>query len=54
MTSADPPPEPTGPAPETVAWGVLARAGDDRLGLVAGDLRLSHAEVVAQAARRAA
>ena len=44
----------TGPAPRTIAVGVLARAADDRLGLVAGDLRLSHAEVVALAAQRAA
>ena len=43
-----------GPAPGTIAAGVLARAADDRLGLVAGDLRLSHAEVVARAAQRAA
>jgi fatty-acyl-CoA synthase len=43
-----------GPAPGTIAWGVLARAADDGLGLVAGDLRLSHAEVVARAAQRAA
>jgi fatty-acyl-CoA synthase len=40
--------------PETVAGAVLARAGDDRLGLVAGVLRLSHAEVVAKAAERGA
>ena len=33
--------------PETIAGAVLARADDPRLGLVAGDLRLSHAEVVA-------
>jgi fatty-acyl-CoA synthase len=39
---------------ETIAWGVLARADDQRLGLVAGDLRLTHAEVVARAAQRAA
>jgi fatty-acyl-CoA synthase len=32
---------------------VLARAGDSRLGLVAGDVRLTHAEVVARAAQRA-
>jgi fatty-acyl-CoA synthase len=40
--------------PETVAGAVLARAGDDRLGLVAGALRLTHAEVVAKAAERGA
>jgi fatty-acyl-CoA synthase len=33
---------------------VAARAGDARLGLVAGDLRLSHAEVADRAAERAA
>ena len=44
----------TDDVPETVAGAVLARAGDDRLGLVAGDLRLTHAEVVAKAAERAA
>src|SRR6516225_11136895 len=32
----------------------MDRAGDDRLGLVAGDLRLTHAEVVSRAAVRAA
>ena len=32
----------------------MDRAGDDRLGLVAGDLRLTHAEVVSKAATRAA
>ncbi len=53
MTPAEAPPE-SGPAPGTIARGVLARAADDRLGLVAGDLRLSHAEVVARAAQRAA
>jgi fatty-acyl-CoA synthase len=41
-------------APETVAGAVLARADDTRLGLVAAELRLSHAEVVARAATRAA
>jgi fatty-acyl-CoA synthase len=40
--------------PETVTGAVLARAGDDRLGLVAGARRLSHAEVVAKAAERGA
>jgi fatty-acyl-CoA synthase len=40
--------------PGTVAAAVLSRAADDRLGLVAGDLRLTHAEVVAKAAERAA
>jgi fatty-acyl-CoA synthase len=43
----------TGPL-ETVAGAVLARAEDPGLGLWAGDLRLSHAEVVARAAARAA
>jgi len=33
---------------------VLARAGDSRLGLVAGDIRLTHAEVASRAAERAA
>jgi fatty-acyl-CoA synthase len=52
--------QPTGPgtnsAPqtETVTGAVLALAEVDRLGLVANDLRLSHAEVVARAAARAA
>ena len=40
--------------PETITGAVLARADDTRLGLVAGDLRLSHAEVVGRAAARAA
>ena len=39
---------------ETIAGAVLARAGDSRLGLVAGEARLTHAEVVARAAQRAA
>ncbi len=39
---------------DTIAGAVLARAGDDALGLVANDLRLSHAEVAARAAARAA
>ncbi len=43
-----------GPPPETIAGGVLARADDPGLGLWAGDLRLSHAEVVAAAAARGA
>src|ERR1700734_2019636 len=44
------------PAPlaETITGAVLALADVDRLGLVANDLRLSHAEVVARAAARAA
>jgi acyl-CoA synthetase (AMP-forming)/AMP-acid ligase II len=46
--------EPTAVAPDTVAGAVLARADDDRLGLLAGDLRLSHAEVASRAATRAA
>ncbi|HWD54533.1 MAG TPA: AMP-binding protein [Acidimicrobiales bacterium] len=56
MSPADEPggaPE-AAPSPETVAAGVLARADDPSLGLWAGDLRLSHAEVVAAAARRGA
>ena len=40
--------------PETVTGAVLARADDPGLGLWAGDLRLSHAEVVGRAAARAA
>ncbi len=40
--------------PLTIAEAVLARAGDARLGLVAGDLRFSHAEVTERAAVRAA
>ena len=40
--------------PETITGAVLARAGDSRLGLVAGDVRLTHAEVASQAAERAA
>ncbi len=48
------PATPATPAPdETIAAGVLARAADGRLGLVAGDTRLSHAEVAARAAARA-
>ena len=39
--------------PETVAGAVLARADDPGLGLWAGDLHLSHADVVARAAARA-
>src|ERR1700729_428454 len=41
-------------APETITGAVLALADVDRLGLVANDLRLSHAEVAARAAARAA
>jgi fatty-acyl-CoA synthase len=40
--------------PETIAHAVAQRAGDDSIGLIAGDLELTHAEVVAQAAQRAA
>jgi fatty-acyl-CoA synthase len=40
--------------PETIAEAVLRRADDGALGLIAGDLRLTHAELVAQAVRRAA
>jgi fatty-acyl-CoA synthase len=42
------------PPGETIARAVLARADDHQLGLVAGELRLTHAEVVARAAQRAA
>jgi fatty-acyl-CoA synthase len=42
------------PPTETVAAGVLARAEDPGLGLWAGDLQMSHAEVVAAAAARGA
>ncbi len=49
------PPPAAGPAsPETITGAVLALADVDALGLVAGDVRLSHAEVVARAAARAA
>jgi fatty-acyl-CoA synthase len=41
-------------APETIIGAVLALADVDGLGLIANDLRLSHAEVVARAAVRAA
>jgi fatty-acyl-CoA synthase len=40
--------------PETIAHAVLARAADERPGLIAGDVRLTHAEVVSRAAARAA
>ena len=49
MTPSEAQPAP----PETITGAVLARAGDSRLGLVAGDVRLTHAEVVARAAQRA-
>ncbi|HEX4435012.1 MAG TPA: hypothetical protein VH012_09275, partial [Acidimicrobiales bacterium] len=39
---------------DTITGAVLALADVDRPGLVANDLRLSHAEVVARAATRAA
>ncbi|HWF15654.1 MAG TPA: AMP-binding protein [Acidimicrobiales bacterium] len=48
-----PGPEPA-PPPETIAGAVLARADDPGLGLWAGDVRLSHTEVVAAAASRGA
>jgi fatty-acyl-CoA synthase len=51
--SEPPDPAPPGP-PETITGAVLARADDPGLGLWAGDLALSHAEVVARAAARAA
>ena len=51
MTPPEAPPDgPPETPPETITGAVLARADDPRLGLVAGDVRLSHAEVVAQAA----
>jgi fatty-acyl-CoA synthase len=53
-TPASSPPPPAGAGPDTITAAVLALADVDRLGLVAGDLRLSHAEVVARAATRAA
>ncbi len=40
--------------PETIAQAVRDRAGDTSTGLIAGDLRLTHAEVVSRAAERAA
>jgi len=40
--------------PETIAQAVVGRAADTSTGLIAGDLRRTHAEVVAEAARRAA
>jgi acyl-CoA synthetase (AMP-forming)/AMP-acid ligase II len=39
---------------ETIAGAVLARADDARTGLIAGDVRLSHADVAGRAAARAA
>ncbi len=58
MTPAEPPPatpgQAPGPAPETITGAVLALADVDALGLVANDLRLSHAEVAGRAAARAA
>jgi fatty-acyl-CoA synthase len=39
---------------ETIAEAVLRRADDATAGLIAGDLRLTHAEVVGRAAKRAA
>ncbi len=50
MNPADGPDAPglePGPPPETIARAVLERADDSGLGLWTGDLRLSHAEVVA-------
>jgi fatty-acyl-CoA synthase len=40
--------------PETIAQAVLRRADDTTAGLIAGDLRLTQAEVVTEAAARAA
>jgi acyl-CoA synthetase (AMP-forming)/AMP-acid ligase II len=48
------PPVTTASVPETITGAVLARADDSGLGLVAGDLRLTHAEVAGRAAERAA
>ena len=45
---------PTALPDDTITGAVLALADVDRLGLVAGELRLSHAEVAARAAVRAA
>ncbi len=39
---------------DTIAYSVLQRADDPTLGLIAGDLRQSHADVVTLAAQRAA
>ena len=58
MTPAEAQPTAAGATPsaadETISGAVLALADVDRLGLVANELRLSHAEVVASAAVRAA
>ena len=57
MTPGEAPQSPptSGPnTPGTMTAAVLALSDTDRLGLVAGDLRLSHADVVARAAARAA
>jgi acyl-CoA synthetase (AMP-forming)/AMP-acid ligase II len=40
--------------PQTIAEAVIHQADSTSIGLIAGDLRLTHAEVVVQAARRAA
>jgi fatty-acyl-CoA synthase len=58
VTPAEAQPTPAGATPtaadQTIIGAVLALADVDGLGLVANDLRLSHAEVVARAAVRAA
>ena len=58
MTPAETQPTAAGASPaatlETITQAVLGLSEVDALGLVANDLRLSHAEVVAQAAARAA
>ena len=58
MTPAEVQPSPAGAssaaAPETITRAVLDLSDIDGLGLVANDLRLSHAEVVSRAAARAA
>ena len=54
IPAATPPATTVPVSPETITGAVLALADVDALGLVANDLRLSHAEVVARAAARAA
>jgi hypothetical protein len=39
--------------PETMAEAVRRRADDTRVGLIAGEIRTTHAGVVTQAVRRA-
>lgn len=54
MSRADAGAGATGPPSETVARAVLDRADDPGLGLTAGGVRLSHAQVASAAARRGA